>query len=169
MSSFNPFTNQRKKREEKLHERLAEYEEAQMAMQQAAPPPQLAAADPSFSIPQREVSYDADELNKYLPQAAQTEQAVPAALANWQGTTTYEPPSRARQCFTKLQSGFMLGGALGGAIGFLYGTFAAVRYRHVLYLPIAVVQFGAGFGFFLACGTVIRCDELKPQLERRAE
>lgn len=53
----------------------------------------------------------------------------------------------------------MIGGALGGAFGFLYGTFAAIKYKHVLYLPIAVLQAGGAFGFFLACGTVIRCDE----------
>ena len=39
------------------------------------------------------------------------------------------------------------------------GTYAAISYKHVLYLPIAVVQSGGFFGIFLACGTVIRCEE----------
>ena len=51
----------------------------------------------------------------------------------------------------------------GGAVGFAYGAFAAVKYKHVLYVPISVLQMGGAFGFFLMCGTVIRCDEL-PQL-----
>ena len=158
--SLNPFTKRRKEQEEKLTERLEKYEQA-AATQAAAPP-----IDPtSFTLPQREENaYDADELDKFLPK--RSADATPA-LANWKGTTTYEPPSRARQCVSKLQSGFMLGGALGGALGFLYGAFAAVKHRHVLYLPIAVVQFGAGFGFFLACGTVIRCDEIKPPPPQR--
>ena len=32
----------------------------------------------------------------------------------------------------------------------LYGTYAAIKFKHVLYLPIAVVQAGGAFGFFLA-------------------
>ena len=59
----------------------------------------------------------------------------------------------------KLQNGFVIGASLGGAVGFMYGTYAAIAYKHVLYLPIAVVQAAGGFGFFLACGTVIRCEE----------
>lgn len=45
-------------------------------------------------------------------------------------------------------------------------SFAAIKYRHVLYLPIAVMQAGGAFGFFLACGTVIRCEELSEYKER---
>ena len=71
----------------------------------------------------------------------------------------YEPPSRAWQCAYKLQNGFMIGASLGGAVGFMYGTWAAVAYKHILYLPIAVLQSGGFFGLFLACGTVIRCEE----------
>ena len=73
----------------------------------------------------------------------------------------YEPPSRAWQCAYKLQNGFMIGASLGGAVGFMYGTWAACTgvYKHILYLPIAVLQSGGFFGLFLACGTVIRCEE----------
>ena len=70
----------------------------------------------------------------------------------------FEPP-RVRTA----GAGFSLGAALGGAVGFAYGAFAAVKYKHVLYVPISVLQMGGAFGFFLMCGTVIRCDEL-PQL-----
>uniref|UniRef100_A0A6V2NDU2 Reactive oxygen species modulator 1 n=1 Tax=Emiliania huxleyi TaxID=2903 RepID=A0A6V2NDU2_EMIHU len=153
--SLNPFTRQREKREEKLEAKLEELKAAQ-----AAPPLSAPMADPapaSAWTPGREVDYEAEDMNKYLPASAQVEQAAPT----WQSRPTnyYEPPSRAWQCVSKLQSGFMIGGALGGAFGFLYGTFAAIKYKHVLYLPIAVLQAGGAFGFFLACGTVIRCEE----------
>ena len=46
----------------------------------------------------------------------------------------------------------------------LPSTYAAIKFKHVLYLPIAVIQAGGAFGFFLACGTVIRCDEKQQQL-----
>lgn len=139
---------------------LKQYEEFHKQQQPlAAPDPSmLADARPPLSNP--ETSYDAAELNKYLPASAQVEQAAPSTRIS--GTTTYEPPSRAWQCFAKLQSGFMIGGAVGGSFGFAYGTYAAIKFRHILYLPIAVVQGGAAFGFFLACGMVIRCDELPP-------
>ena len=116
-----------------------------------APPPAYAPAT------LREVDYESEDFSKYLPATAQAEQSAPT----WQSTAGnyYEPPSRARQCFSKIQSGFMIGGALGGAAGFLYGTFVAIKARNIIYLPIAVLQIGGAFGFFLSCGTVIRCDE----------
>ena len=54
--------------------------------------------------------------------------------------------------------------SIGGAAGFLYGTWAAIKHKHVLYLPAAIIQVGGLFGFFLACGTVIRCEE-KPEYQ----
>lgn len=111
-----------------------------------------------FKVPEGSNDYEAENFDKYLPKAALENQAPP----EWSGgraTQQYEPPSRGWQCAYKLQNGFVIGASLGSAIGFLYGTWAAIAYRHVLYLPIAVVQSGGAFGLFLACGTVIRCDE----------
>eukprot|EP00967_Tisochrysis_lutea_P010778 scaffold12266_cov27-Tisochrysis_lutea.AAC.1 len=154
--SLNPFTAQRKKREEKLEEKLSE-----LRALQEAPPAQSQPAS-SFSpssFSSKENDYEAEDFSKYLPASSQVEQSPPV----WQTQPGkyYEPPSRARQCFSKIQSAFMIGGALGGAVGFLYGSYVAIKARNVIYLPIAVLQIGGAFGFFLGCGTVIRCDERK--------
>lgn len=153
MSSLNPFAARREKKEKKAAEQMAQYDvshgdQAQFIGEQQ----QFEQSAPRVRA---EASYETEDFDKYLPSGANEGRAQP----NFPERETYEPPSRARQCFGKLQSGFMIGAALGGAIGFLYGTYAAIKYKHVLYLPIAVVQAGGGFGFFLACGTVIRCEE----------
>ncbi|KAL3908514.1 MAG: hypothetical protein SGPRY_009768 [Prymnesium sp.] len=152
MSSLNPFTARREKQEERVKERsleLAAYEQAAST----SLPPSFASPEPQALFAD---SYAAEDFDKYLPASAKSDQP---ANFSYNGGGTYEAPSRARQCFSKLQTGFMIGASLGGAFGFLYGSYAAVVYRHVLYLPISVVQAGGAFGFFLACGTVIRCDE----------
>ena len=139
--------SQRKKREERLEElhqkqvsELERYEQQSKLQSIGGLDPSLASLQPP-DVPQHsapEVSYDAAELDKFLPASAQVDQALPPPRLP--GTATYEPPSRARMCLAKLQSGFMLGSAVGGSFGFAYGTFAAIKYRHILYLPIAVVQ-----------------------------
>jgi len=163
--SLNPFTARREKKEEKMKEKLQELQAYEMTSQQE--PQEI---PQSFSLPaapegSADDRYAAEDFNKYLPASANRDQS-PAL--NYSPGAAYEPPSRARQCFGKLQSGFMIGGALGGAFGFMYGCYASVVYKHILYLPIAVVQAGGAFGFFLACGTVIRCDEL-PRLEYKVQ
>ncbi len=176
LMSLNPFTNKRKKKEEEVQ---ARYEEQQLqAMHEleqlnATPPPAISHAPDSLlnKLPQNEDKYAAENLDKFLPSGAQTDQNPPDAAAGWASRAggTYEPPSRMRQCFSKLQSGFILGASIGGAAGFLYGTWAAIKHKHVLYLPAAIIQVGGLFGFFLACGTVIRCDELEPRPRPRTE
>lgn len=113
----------------------------------------------TFKLPENSTDYEAENFDKYLPKAALQNQAPTEWSGRTGASTQYEPPSRAWQCAYKLQNGFVIGASLGSAIGFLYGTWAAVAYRHILYLPIAVVQSGGAFGLFLACGTVIRCEE----------
>jgi hypothetical protein len=98
--------------------------------------------------------YAAEDFSKYLPESAKRDQ--PKQSWHLGGET----PSRANQCFQRIKTGAMIGGAIGGSFGFMYGTYAAIAYRHILYIPISVVQVGFGFGLFLACGMVIRCDEL---------
>ena len=163
----NPFTKRREKKEAQLRERMGMQQEQQLGL----PSEEVMMAPPAMAQMQLESSdgqdpYASEDFNKYLPQSAQVDQQTPT----WDGgRSTYEPPTRARQCISKLQSGFMIGASLGGAFGFLYGTYAAIKFKHVLYLPIAVVQAGGAFGFFLACGTVIRCDELPGADRRRRE
>eukprot|EP00962_Isochrysis_galbana_P048972 scaffold20591_cov132-Isochrysis_galbana.AAC.3 len=124
MSSLNPFTAQRKKREEKLEEKLSELRALQETPPAAMGGSAGGAPAPFFSpaFTQKETDYEAEDFSKYLPASAQVEQSAPA----WQASAGkyYEPPSRARQCFSKIQSAFMIGGALGGAAGFLYGSLA---------------------------------------------
>jgi len=160
--SLNPFTRKREKKEEEMKVKIEELQQAQLERQLQQ---QQQYQQPSFALPEAtseddsEDKYAKEEFDKYLPASAKVDQQAPSYSYSGGGGYGYEPPSRVRQCFSKLQSGFMIGGALGGAFGTIYGTYAAVVYRHILYLPIAVVQAGGAFGFFLACGTVIRCDE----------
>lgn len=67
-----------------------------------------------------------------------------------------------RDCLRKMKHGAMLGGGVGGAAGFLFGSYEAVQIRGI---PIPqkmglVLRNSVGgsivFGFFLAIGTGIR-------------
>lgn len=173
MSSLNPFAARREKKEAATREKLEHLQQQHLASQQQFEVPEtggdngLSAEQLAALLPDRSDTYEREDFNKYLPASAHVEQ--PATTWSPQAGATYQPPSRARQCFGKLQNGFMIGASLGGAVGFLYGTWAAVAYRHVLYLPIAVLQAGGGFGFFLACGTVIRCEEPGACAARQAQ
>jgi hypothetical protein len=163
MSSLNPFAARREKREEKIKERLG-------ATQSTESMPDIAPSSADFSgagLSDAQISaitergggsYESEDFDKYLPASAKVDQQP----TTWSGGAggQYAPPSRARQCMGRVQNGFVIGASLGGAVGFLYGSYAAVAYKHILYLPIAVLQAAGGFGFFLACGTVIRCEEL---------
>lgn len=161
---MNPFASRREKKAEIQEHKIKELEEkygdqiGQMRQQQ-----QMQAmdggSDMSFKLPEQSNDYEAENFDKYLPKSAMSDQAPPEWSGSRGGQVQYEPPSRAWQCAYKLQNGFVIGASLGSAIGFLYGTWAAISYRHVLYLPIAVLQSGGAFGLFLACGTVIRCEE----------
>ena len=170
MSSLNPFTRKREKKEEEIKtkiEQLQQHQLQQSELQSEQPKLIFTTGADEEEVVDR---YASENFDKYLPASAQVEQAP---TFSYSGGDVYEPPSRVWQCFSKLQSGFMIGGALGGAFGFMYGAYAAVVYKHILYLPIAVVQAGGAFGFFLACGTVIRCDEQQllmppPQLREGA-
>lgn len=103
MSGLNPFTNQRKKREEKqeeLHEKnraLQAGGQADMADAAAIP-----SSLQSFVLPSREVDYESEDFSKYLPASAQVEHSKPTYKLP-QGDNYYQPPSRAWQCFSKLQ------------------------------------------------------------------
>jgi hypothetical protein len=159
MSSLNPFAARRERKEQQMKDKMAEL---QAGAAPAVPnegsfieSEELTDEKLASMLPQSSSGYE--DLGKFLPAAAKTEQ--PSGGWSLPGGGEYEPPSRMRQCMHKLQNGFVIGASLGGAVGFMYGTYAAIAYKHVLYLPIAVVQAAGGFGFFLACGTVIRCEE----------
>ena len=145
----NPFTARRERQTEK----------AKAKMEELGIPQQAAAIDDEgFTpvLPQRGGNYSDENFDKYLPPSATVDQAP---MGGGAGYGRPEAPSRARLCMYKLQSSFAVGFTLGGAVGFLYGGYMAVQHKHVLYVPIAIVQFGGMFGGFLAAGSVIRCEE----------
>jgi len=68
-------------------------------------------------------------------------------------------PPRARNCVNSIQIGAKMGASVGGCFGLLTGLWVAVTQRNPLVLPISVVGGAVSFGFFLACGMIIRCEE----------
>ncbi len=58
-----------------------------------------------------------------------------------------------------LQQGFMMGAMVGGGMGLVMGLYAAVQYRSFIVLPISILASAGSFGFFMACGTLIRTHE----------
>jgi hypothetical protein len=51
---------------------------------------------------------------------------------------------------------FLMGSMVGGGFGLVFGLYNAITYKSFLVLPIAVITSGASFGFFMACGSLIR-------------
>jgi len=170
---MNPFSKRREQKEAALQQKLEQLQQQQQQrvgggeMMSEADMRMLSsgAASAGTAGGAGDASYESEDFDKYLPAAAKVEDPD----ANWAPPPAqyqyYEPPSRMKQCVYRLGNGFAIGAMLGSAIGTMYGTYAAIAHRHILYLPIAIVTSAGGFGFFLACGTVIRCDEGFPQLE----
>ena len=108
-------------------------------------------------LPQSPDNYESEDFDKYLPASAKVDQAE----TQWSGTAGdyggyYEPPSRARQCFHKLQNGFMIGATLGGA--YLYKRLAPR-------LPGLPLQWLRGYGQ----ATGVRWQEFLEQLARQID
>ncbi|EDQ84210.1 uncharacterized protein MONBRDRAFT_30500 [Monosiga brevicollis MX1] len=79
----------------------------------------------------------------------------------------YQYTCKMTTCFDQVKGGFVVGGALGLAAGGVYGTLtcmsAGYRGRKLLRgTALQMLTFGATFGFFLAVGTGIRCEEATP-------
>lgn len=53
-------------------------------------------------------------------------------------------------------AGFKIGAIVGGIFGGLMGTYYAVTYRAIQYIPLAAIGSGASFGFFMGIGMVMR-------------
>ena len=56
--------------------------------------------------------------------------------------------------FTGFKMGFVVGGIFGG----LMGTYYAVTYRSLMYVPMAAIGSGSSFGFFMGIGMVMRTE-----------
>ncbi|CAD8126634.1 unnamed protein product [Paramecium sonneborni] len=58
------------------------------------------------------------------------------------------------------KQGFIMGSLVGGGFGLVTGLWAAVQYKKLSMIPISVIVSGGSFGFIMACGSMIRNDEL---------
>lgn len=62
---------------------------------------------------------------------------------------------------------FLMGAMVGGGFGLIIGVWSAISYKSFLIIPISTITSAASFGFFLACGSLIRMHPyagLNPQL-----
>lgn len=50
--------------------------------------------------------------------------------------------------------GFIVGGIFGG----LMGTYYAISYRSIMFIPSAAIGSGCSFGFFMGLGMVLRTE-----------
>ena len=60
--------------------------------------------------------------------------------------------------------GFIMGSLVGGSFGAFIGLYTAFQTRRLVAIPLSIVVSGAGFGFVLACGSLIRNDTPPPSL-----
>ena len=59
-----------------------------------------------------------------------------------------------------LKQGFLMGSMVGGGFGLVMGIYAGIQYRSLLIVPLTAITSAASFGFFMACGTLIRTHPL---------
>ena len=62
---------------------------------------------------------------------------------------------------------FLMGAMVGGGFGLVIGVWSAITYKSFLIIPISTITSAASFGFFLACGSLIRMQpyaSLTPEL-----
>ncbi|KAL8478256.1 hypothetical protein ACS0TY_030235 [Phlomoides rotata] len=69
-------------------------------------------------------------------------------------------------CLSRVTAGVAVRGAVDGAVGAVYGTYEAIRYKipgllKVRYIGQTMLGSAAVFGLFLGAGSLIHCDELQ--------
>jgi hypothetical protein len=47
---------------------------------------------------------------------------------------------------------------VGGIFGGLMGTYYAIMYRSIMYIPMAAIGSGSSFGFFMGIGMIMRTE-----------
>ena len=54
--------------------------------------------------------------------------------------------------------GFKMGFIVGGIFGGLMGTYYAISYRSIMFIPSAAIGSGCSFGFFMGLGMILRTE-----------
>eukprot|EP01017_Pseudomicrothorax_dubius_P040060 TRINITY_DN6221_c0_g5_i3.p1 TRINITY_DN6221_c0_g5~~TRINITY_DN6221_c0_g5_i3.p1 ORF type:complete len:158 (-),score=28.86 TRINITY_DN6221_c0_g5_i3:107-580(-) len=103
---------------------------------------------------------DSKKENKLEPQKAESARARKLNLLK----------SKFHEMKGSAYQGFIMGSMIGGGFGLVFGLYNAVVYRSFLIIPVATLTSAASFGFFLACGSLIRGNDVGPapsELEMR--
>jgi len=66
---------------------------------------------------------------------------------------------KAKELKAYAYQGFIMGSLVGGSFGTIIGIWQAVQTRRLIVIPLSALMSGCAFGFFMACGTMIRSDE----------
>merc|ERR1711957_89389 len=127
----------------------------------AAPPPSAFSAPPSSSVSADPApsSYASADYSKYASKVYESDGTRDSEYAASSGTMMHP---RMNRCLMTMQTGAQMGGLVGAASGVLLGAMIVVQERtprSLLQIPITMVGGGFTFGFFLACGSIIRCEE----------
>lgn len=59
----------------------------------------------------------------------------------------------------KFTQGVVMGAAVGGVAGTVFGFISYLQHRRLIYVPIVALSMAVSFGFFMGVGTVIRTDD----------
>ena len=100
MSSLNPFAARRERKEEQMKQRLEEIQQRQGSQGgRALQPGELSGATAASigTLQMPETSYEAEDLDKYLPASAKVDQAAPTFKVPSGGNYGYEAPHSVSQ------------------------------------------------------------------------
>jgi hypothetical protein len=60
-----------------------------------------------------------------------------------------------------MYQGFLMGAMVGGGFGLVFGLYNAIVYKQFIMIPLATITSAGSFGFFMACGSLIRSQPYK--------
>lgn len=64
-----------------------------------------------------------------------------------------------------IKQGFLMGSMVGGGFGLIMGIYAGIQYRSLVVVPLTALGSAASFGFFMACGTLIRSHQFDDNVQ----
>ena len=68
--------------------------------------------------------------------------------------------AHANRLFSKALNGFVSGAMVGSSIGLLFGIYYGVQNKSLLIVPLSAIISGCSFGFFAACGSMVKSQEI---------